>query len=214
MKVLRLAFYFDLVCPWCWIALRQLESAKARLKESHPGIDVQVDFRSYPLLPELPAAGVDYHAFYSLRFRDPAALAHRRAQVQRAGEGIVPPFGFDRIKLMPNTLLAHRLVDFARGQGGAAALVEALFSAYFSEGGDIGNRLSLLEIAAATLPSTASLTGWLEDEAARARLPHEARREAPAGLGGVPYLTAEGGESLSGVSSVDYLHYWLGAAVG
>ncbi|WP_395399695.1 DsbA family protein [Pseudoduganella sp. UC29_106] len=85
MKVLRLAFYFDLVCPWCWIALRQLESAKARLKETHPGIDVQVDFRSYPLLPELPAAGVDYHEFYSLRFRDPAALAHRRAQVQRAG---------------------------------------------------------------------------------------------------------------------------------
>ncbi|HEY1148468.1 MAG TPA: hypothetical protein VGF27_07835 [Pseudoduganella sp.] len=58
------------------------------------------------------------------------------------------------------------------------------------------------------------LPGWLDDDAARARLPHKARREAPAGLAGVPYLAAESGESLSGVSSVDYLHYWLGAAAG
>ena len=61
-------------------------------------------------------------------------------------EGI--QFAFDRIKRTPNTLDAHRLIGLADKEGVQDAVVEALFRAYFTEGRDISNRGTLLDVVA------------------------------------------------------------------
>ncbi len=61
-------------------------------------------------------------------------------------EGI--DFAFDKIKVSPNTLDAHRLIRWAAEDGRQEAVVDALFRAYFLEGRDIGDREVLAEIAA------------------------------------------------------------------
>src|SRR5262249_27699782 len=70
------------------------------------------------------------------------------AQVVAVGkiEGI--PFAFDRIERTPNTLDAHWLVGLAERHGVQGAVVEALFRAYFTEGRDISNRQTLLDVVA------------------------------------------------------------------
>jgi predicted DsbA family dithiol-disulfide isomerase len=62
----------------------------------------------------------------------------------RCPEGI--QFAFDRIERTPNTLDAHRLVGLAERQGVQDAVVEALFRAYVTEGRDISNRQTLLDV--------------------------------------------------------------------
>src|SRR5262249_46461290 len=57
-------------------------------------------------------------------------------------------FAFDRIERTPNTLDAHRLIGLAERQGVQDAVVEALFRAYFTEGRDIGNCQTLLDVVA------------------------------------------------------------------
>jgi predicted DsbA family dithiol-disulfide isomerase len=57
-------------------------------------------------------------------------------------------FAFDRIERTPNTLDAHRLIWLADKEGVQDAVVEALLLAYFTEGRDINNPQTLVDIVA------------------------------------------------------------------
>jgi predicted DsbA family dithiol-disulfide isomerase len=211
-RALALEFYFDLVCPWCWIGLRQFVQARERLQASHPELQLAVMWRSWLLLPQLPADGVPYQDFYQRRFGSAEALAHRRARIQEAGRGIVPQFEFDRIERMPNSLAAHRLLDYARQHGSVAqveTLLERLFKAYFNEGQDIGSPAVLLALAQEVIKDCPQLDAWLADPAGRRKL---LARHGPVDIGGVPALHVAGRSTLGGVTSVDYLHSWLAQA--
>ena len=209
---MQLDYYFDLVCPWCWIGLRQLQQARQRLRASHPQLALEVNWVSYALLPHLPREGVPYQEFYLRRLGGADALAHRRAQIQMAGQGIVPPFAFERIQTMPNTVLAHRMLDLARAQqADLPALLEDLYAAWFTQGRDIGDAGVLCELAAPHLPDSAALAAWLADDAAWAAA-QRAALTPRYDITGVPALTMPGRAPLGGVTSVDYLHHWLAQA--
>jgi predicted DsbA family dithiol-disulfide isomerase len=211
-RYLDLEFYFDLVCPWCWIGLRQLVQAREWLQASHPGVDLRLEWRSWLLLPQLPPDGVPYQDFYQRRFGSAEALAHRRARIQEAGRGIVPQFEFERIERMPNSLSAHRLLDYARAHRAGSqfeVLLERLFKAYFNEGRDIGSSKVLLELGEEVLGACPQLDRWLADPAGRRAL---LARVGPVDIGGVPALHMAGRATLGGVTSVDYLHSWLAQA--
>ena len=55
-------------------------------------------------------------------------------------------FNFERMERTPNTLDAHRLIWLADQEGCQDAVVEALFLAYFTDGRDISNRQTLIEV--------------------------------------------------------------------
>ncbi|WP_342116604.1 DsbA family protein [Pseudoduganella sp. OTU4001] len=210
-RKLTVDFWFDLVCPWCWIGLRQLKGAQQRLRASAPDLELEVRYQSFPLLPHLPREGLPYLEFYLRRLGGPAALAHRRAQIQAAGQGIIPPLAFDRITTMPNTLLGHRMLQFVQAHASDAipALLEDVFAAWFTEGRDIGNAAVLAALAAPHVPDPAALEAWLADDAGWQSALHAALQPGRAEVGGVPCLTTTGQPPLSGVTGTDYLHFWL-----
>jgi predicted DsbA family dithiol-disulfide isomerase len=57
-------------------------------------------------------------------------------------------FNFDRIERTPNTVDAHRLIWVADKEGAQDTVVEALFRAYFTEGRDISNPQTLIDVVA------------------------------------------------------------------
>ncbi|NML42510.1 DsbA family oxidoreductase [Ramlibacter sp. G-1-2-2] len=139
---------FDLICPWCLIGKRNLEAAITQLRSELPEVDVAVEWRSFPLIPDTPLGGVPYREFYIARLGSPQAVAMRQAQVRAAAEAAGLTLAFEKIETFPNTILAHRFVQFARqhqGADAASALVEDLFSRYFLQGQDIGDPLILRE---------------------------------------------------------------------
>lgn len=56
-------------------------------------------------------------------------------------------FDFAAIERSPNTLNSHRLIKWSHSGGAQDQVVEALFYAYFSEGRDIGDVATLVDIA-------------------------------------------------------------------
>jgi len=64
---LAITVHFDLICPWCLIGRHHLRHALDRFSRSHPEAVVNVEWLSYPLLPEIPAAGLPYQSFYERR---------------------------------------------------------------------------------------------------------------------------------------------------
>ena len=134
----------DVVCPWCWIGLRNLGAA---LEDIGDDVSVETSFRPFFLDAGIPREGLAYNAYMDRKFPDKAARAMALEHLQKAGAAVGITFRFDRIAIRPNTLDAHRLIRWAQGQGKAWQAKEALFSAFFNEGLDVGNAGVLAAIA-------------------------------------------------------------------
>src|SRR5262245_12791140 len=133
----------DVICPWCYIGKRRLEKAVA-------AVDGRVAVRWLPfqLNPTMPKEGVSRSEYRTKKFGSWERSQELDARVVAVGQSEGIPFAFDRIERTPNTLDAHRLIGLAERQGVQGAVVEALFRAYFTEGRDISNRQTLLDVVA------------------------------------------------------------------
>jgi predicted DsbA family dithiol-disulfide isomerase len=195
--VLTIEVYFDFICPWCLIGKRNLERALAEFRERHPGTPVHIDWRPYELLPGTPPEGLPYQLFYLQRLGSATAVEARRAQVRHAAEGAGVQLHLEQIQVMPNTQAAHALVERAGalGETAVAAVIEAIFLAYFLHGEDIG--------ALATLDRIAQAHG-LPAAVREGDTPHAPARSA-AFIPGVPYFVFPQRIALSGAQPPDTL---------
>lgn len=142
--MIRLDIFSDPVCPWCLIGKANLD----RALEAHPDHPFRIEWHPFQLNPDMPAEGVDKHAYLAAKFGE-AQLTQvhlRLKEMSRAAGAEIDP---DTPKRIPNTLNAHRLIHWAGLEGRQTAVVSALFRAYWREGRDIGNAGVLADIAAA-----------------------------------------------------------------
>ncbi len=124
-------------------------------------------------------------------------------RVAKAGEADGIVFAFDRIERTPNTFDAHRLMWFAQQQGKQEDLVEGLFHAYFSEGRDIGDGPTLVEIAAEAGLDREEARQFLSSDAGVEEVRTEEAAGHRLGIRGVPYFVLNGTYGLSGAQPPD-----------
>jgi predicted DsbA family dithiol-disulfide isomerase len=141
---MQIEIYSDVVCPWCFIGKHRLEAA---LETAGYANQAYITWRPFQLNPTMPKSGMDRRAYLDAKFGGAESRRAMEERVAKAGEmdGIV--FAFDRIERTPNTFDAHRLMWFAQQQGKQDDLAEALFHAYFTEGRDIGDDQTLIDVA-------------------------------------------------------------------
>ena len=197
----------DLVCPWCWVGLRRINAAIARLDSPDA---VELKFRPFQLAPEHPPEGADYASFMRNKFGasdDPAQSrwAAMREMLENYGREEDIPFRFDGLKRRPNTVNAHRLVRWAQGQGLGIAAKETLFDAYFHRNLDIGNTDVLASLSDEIgLVKDVVIKLLAEDSDKNAVLEEEdAFRQL--GIGGVPTYIIDHRYAVQGAQDTDQL---------
>lgn len=182
----------DVICPWCFIGKRRLE--KAIYACSSP---VTIRWLPFQLNPTMSKEGISRRAYRIQKFGSWERSEELDATVIAVGKEEGIDFAFDRIERTPNTLEAHQLIWLADVEGIQDAVVEALFLAYFTDGRDISNRQTLLDVVAeAGLKRT-------EAEELLTNGRHEPVEEADArarraGVTGVPFFVINGSLMLSG----------------
>ena len=131
----------DVICPWCFIGKRRLEKAIAAY-----GKPVTVSWHPYQLNPKMPKEGISRREYRIAKFGSWERSMELDANIVSIckREGI--HFDFDRIKRTPNTVNAHRLIWLSNKDGIQDAVVKALFQAYFTEGRDISNPKTLIDV--------------------------------------------------------------------
>lgn len=175
----------DTVCPWCWVGKRRLDAALAVL--AGEGLRLARQWHPFQLNPDMPAGGMPRAEYRARKFG--SIERGRELDARLAAEGAKDGlrFDFERIERTPNSLNSHRLIRLAMEEGGAAladAAAEAVFSAYFAEGRDIGDSAVLAAIGdTAGLPAGRTASMLAGDEGA-AEVERDAARAR--GLGGVP----------------------------
>jgi predicted DsbA family dithiol-disulfide isomerase len=178
----------DVVCPWCYIGKRRLESALAALSHSDPGFGAVVNWHPFQLNPDLPPEGVDRRAYLEAKFGGPARADEIYARVRAAGDTVGIPFALEKIQRQPNTLDAHRLIAWAQGQGDAGGLVERLFRAYFLDGRYLGDRAVLAEIAGEAGLDVTAAAMFLDSGQLTDRIVAMDARARELGVEGVPFF--------------------------
>ena len=159
--MLHIEVISDVIGPWCYIGKRRLEKAVATLDGLH---EVRVRWLPFQLNPSLPKEGISRREYRSRKFGSWERSLELDATVAKAGAADGIHFAFNQIERTPSTLDAHRLIWFADQQGVQDAVVEALFSAYFTDGLDISNRQVLVDVVAEAGLNRAKAEGVLSSD--------------------------------------------------
>jgi predicted DsbA family dithiol-disulfide isomerase len=192
----------DVVCPWCFIGKRRLETAIAL----RPDIPVAITWHPYFLNPWIPRAGISRQDYLVTKFGSVeryASIAQRVAAAAQA-EGLT--YAMDKIARQPNTLDCHRLIHWAQQQtGDGGAMKQRLMDLYFTEGGDLTDAEVLVGAAVACGLDAATIREWLASERDVADITRQAESAKEAGIDGVPCFIFADTVAVSGAQSPDYL---------
>jgi predicted DsbA family dithiol-disulfide isomerase len=191
----------DVVCPWCYIGKRKLETALDELAARHPPQEASVRWHPFQLNPDIPAEGIPRSAYLRAKFGGEGRAADIYARVTAVGAEVGIAFDFDRIQVQPNTLAAHRLIAWAQDRGDAkqtSDLVERLFVAYFVQGRTIGDAEVLVAIASEAGLDPGAARAMLASAEGLAAVSAEDREARSVGINGVPFFIFNGSTAVSG----------------
>jgi predicted DsbA family dithiol-disulfide isomerase len=166
------------------------------------GIEVDIEWKPFELNPNMPAEGMDRRLYRSLKFGSWERSRMLDAQTVEAVKGDSVAFDHAAIEKTPNTFRAHRLMRLAKSYGLATRTADALFSAYFEKGHDIGRVETLTDIAVEQGLERAEVAAFLASDEAGAEVRAAEEAQHAAGIRSVPSFNI-GGEILSGARSVE-----------
>lgn len=191
---MRIDVYGDTICPWCFIGKRRLERALA----ARPDLAIEVHWRPFQLNPEMPRQGIDRDTYLGLKFGGIARAQQLYAMIADAGQSERLVFRFDAVTRTPNTLDSHRLIRFAAQRGAEAAVVEALFRAYFLDGVDIGEADALVRIAVRNGLDGDTVRRYLRTDEGSDEISAEDFRARRMGIEGVPCFIVNDSYAVAG----------------
>lgn len=200
-----LEVFHDTVCPWCRIGKRRLDDALAAWEGPVP----EIRWKPFLLDDTVPPEGIDFRQ-YMAASKGAANVEPMFEAVRQAGaaDGIV--FRLDRVRFATNTRMSHRLIALAPPER-QGAVVEAIHTAYFEEGRDIGNRAVLLAIADETGLDSTAIGADLADPDELSQIADEAAVARRMGIGAVPTFLFDGSLALGGAQPKEIILEAMGA---
>ncbi len=198
----------DLVCPWCFLGTRRL----TRTLRRRPDLLIHLIWRPFLLNPDMPRGGMPRPEYVVRKFGGEDRARRLYASIGEIGraEGVL--FRFDRIRRTPSSLDAHRLVRFAARKGRADAMVEALFSAHFTDGLDIGDAASLALIAGACGLDPAAARAFVAGDQEADAVHADNLRAHRLGINGVPCFVVAGRHAIAGAQEPEVIERLLDVA--
>ena len=190
----------DVICPWCYIGKRRLEKAIAALDGQH---EVQVHWHPFQLNPTMPKEGISRKEYRTRKFGSWERSLELDAKVIAVGKTEGINFAFNKIERTPNTVDSHRLIWLADQHGCQDAVVEALFRAYFTDGRDISNRQTLIDVVSEAGLERQVAESMLGSDEGMAVIENAGKLSQRHQVTGVPFFIINEAITLSGAQEPD-----------
>jgi len=200
---MKVEVWSDVVCPWCYIGKRRLETALERFPHRD---QVEVVWRSFQLDPSVPE-GETHPTLPALaakygRSEDEMRATMRHVEQVAADEGLEYHLA-DGVS--GNTLLAHELLHLAAERGLQGPVKERLLPAHFEEGRSVFDVDSLAALAVEVGLEDAEVRAALADHRYRAAVLADAREAQALGATGVPFFVVDRRYGASGAQPAELL---------
>lgn len=142
---MKVEIWSDVVCPFCYMGKKKFEIALAQFAHKD---DVEVLWHSFQLNPEFKQIDGDIHDYLAGKYgRSREWAMEMNASVTAAAKEVGLHYDFGRA-IPVNTFDAHRLIHLAKDRGLQSEAEERLFSAYFTEGKNLGDPKTLAGLGA------------------------------------------------------------------
>ncbi len=205
---LPIEIVLDLICPWCYLGVRRL----MRTIRRRPDLLFDLTWRPFLLNPDMPRLGMARPDYVVRKFGGEDRARRLYASISEIGlaEGI--QFRFDRIRRTPSSVDAHRLVRHAARFGRADGMVEALFSAHFTDGADIGDHGVLIAVATACGLDPLSVRRYLMSDEDADLVHGDNLRAHRLGINGVPCFVIGERHAIAGAQEPEVIERLLDVA--
>ena len=189
----------DVMCPWCIIGFRQLEQAL-----EVTGAGARIRWHPFELNPDMGPEGQNLSDHISQKYGASAEQsAKNRAHIETLGQSLGIVFAFGPESRIVNSFGAHQLLEFALAQGVQHPLKLALFQAYFTQGRDVSDIATLLDIAQSVGLDPAAAEQVLDSGTLAANVREKQKFWTDRGISGVPSMVFDGKYLLTGAQGAE-----------
>jgi len=193
---MKVDIWSDIMCPFCYIGKRKLETALAQFPHKD---DVHITWHSFQLDPSiqyLPGKNLyEYLAERKGMTMERSKQMHDQLTQTAKAEGL--DYHFEKAKIA-NSFDAHRLIQLAKQHQLGDAAEERLFKAYFTEGENVSDRETLIRLGNDIgLPETLTAE-MLDGDDYSAEVHADIAQAETLGIRGVPFFVINNKYGISG----------------
>src|SRR5699024_8083466 len=198
-NTMKIEIWSDIMCPFCYIGKRKFEAALNDFKNKDK---VEVIWKSYQLSPDLktqPEKSIHQflakHKGFSV---EEAKQMNNQVAQMAAGEGLT--FNYDDM-VVANSFNAHRFAHFAKAHGKQNEAEELLFRSHFTDGKNIDDIATLVELGKELNLDANALQKSLESDDFAEDVKSDIREAMEIGVRGVPFFVFNRKYAVSGAQS-------------
>lgn len=198
---MKIEIWSDIMCPFCYIGKRQLEKAL----DEFPNDEFEIEWKSFQLDPSItPQWGKDVYTFLAERkgISIEQSVEMHKGVVERA-KSVGLDYHFDKV-IISNSLKAHRIIQLAKTKKAGDEMEEIFFKAYFTEGRDLNNDSTLIELASQAGLNSADVQKIVQNEdlyLIEVKADIDEAREI--GVQGVPFFVFDRKYAISGAQPLE-----------
>jgi protein disulfide-isomerase len=198
---MKIEIWSDIMCPFCYIGKRQLETAL----QQFPDNDFEIEWKSFQLDPTItPEPGKDVYTYLAERKGmtvEQSKEMHKGVAERAKSVGL--EYNFDKA-VISNSLEAHRIIQLAKTKNLGDEIEEIFFKAYFTEGRDLNDGPTLIELAEkAGLDKNDVLEVLKSDNLYLKEIEHDIEEAQQIGVQGVPFFVFDRKYAVSGAQPVE-----------
>ncbi len=193
---MKIEIWSDIVCPFCYIGKREFENALSQFSDAD---NVEIEWKSFQLAPDMPSnnnqSAYDYFAEKYSVSKDESIKAHNQVAARAKGLGL--DYNFEKA-ITVNTAKAHQFIHFAKEHGKQDEAKEMLFKSYFTDGKNLDDLETLLELAKKLSLNQEALKKALIDEKFKDAINADINEGRKLGVRGVPFFVFDRKYAISG----------------
>jgi predicted DsbA family dithiol-disulfide isomerase len=193
---LKVEIWSDVMCPFCYIGKRRFENALEQFEHKDA---VDIVWKSYQLDPEMQSnTGQSLDEYLAERKGISIERSQQmHEQMTAMAKELGLEYNFDKA-IIANSFDAHRVSHLAKQQGLQDAMEEALFKAYFTEGKNIADNDTLIEVATAIGIDADAVRNVLTTDQFATEVKQDIYEAGQVGVRGVPFFVLGDKYAVSG----------------
>ncbi|AYB35791.1 DsbA family oxidoreductase [Chryseolinea soli] len=193
---MKIEIWSDVMCPFCYIGKRKFESALSQF--SHKD-EVQLIWKSFQLAPEIETRiDKNIHQFLSehkgMSIEEAKGMNDHVTQLARQ---VGLAYNFER-SVVANSFNAHRFTHFSKQYNRQNEAEEILFRSYFTDGKNIDDYQTLIEMGKEIGLDTEALQTALENGSYADNVRADIDEARQVGVRGVPFFVFNRKYAISG----------------
>lgn len=198
---MKIEIWSDIMCPFCYIGKRKFEKALETFEHKDK---VEITWKSFQLAPDLEYQEGDNLTSYLARHKGWTEEYARGANAHVSNLASQEGLTFNLDKAIPaNTLKAHRLIHLAEKYKLQDKAEERLFTAYFTEGKNVGDTATLTHLGKEIGLPENELLDLFSGDTYTNDVHQDIMEAQQIGVRGVPFFVLDRKYAISGAQGTD-----------